>query len=297
MNVIDLMNRCGLYQCDLEDWDCKPKADKTWINLCPFIQEVYQRRLQLGTMTTSQGGYASQNCFASFTATNKEYIFDDDKAKTIAGTISSYFANLSVQRAAMIEANTSQVNACLQQLANNNAQLQQQQQAMMQQMALLSTNATMPCNNAYVQPPTQIYAPPPLQGFQQQYQQRGDGRGGRGHSCGGHPRCGHSGGGRGIPMPTNPFMGCNVILYIPAGVQPTQQRERVHFSNFVKMFANQNVCCSCGFDVEDWHTSATCNDKKQGHQDGFNCTNYMEYECAKTPFCCKAMYKTIYLSF
>jgi hypothetical protein len=58
---------------------------------------------------------------------------------------------------------------------------------MMQQMVLLSTNATMPCNNAYVQPPTQIYALPPLQGFQQQYKQCSGGRGGREHSGGGRP--------------------------------------------------------------------------------------------------------------
>jgi hypothetical protein len=117
-------------------------------------------------MTASQGGYASQNCFAHFTATDKGYVSNENTAKTITGTISSHFANLSTQRAAMIKANTSQVNASLQQLANNNAQLQQPQQVMMQQMALLSTNATMPCNNAYAQLPTQVYAPPPLQGFQ-----------------------------------------------------------------------------------------------------------------------------------
>jgi hypothetical protein len=63
--------------------------------------------------------------------------------------------------AAMIEANTIQVNASLQQLANNNAQLHQQQQAMMQQMALLSTNAAMPRNNQYIHLPTQINAPLP----------------------------------------------------------------------------------------------------------------------------------------
>ncbi len=37
MNVINLLTQCGLYQCNLEDWDRKPEADKTWINLCPFI--------------------------------------------------------------------------------------------------------------------------------------------------------------------------------------------------------------------------------------------------------------------
>jgi hypothetical protein len=41
MNVIDLLTRCGLYQHNLEHWDRKPKANKTWINLHPFIQEEY----------------------------------------------------------------------------------------------------------------------------------------------------------------------------------------------------------------------------------------------------------------
>jgi hypothetical protein len=154
MNFIDLLTQFGLYQCNLEDWDCKPEADKTWINQCPFIQEVYQCCLQLGTVTASQGGYASQNRFAGFTATDEEDISNDDTAKTKTGTISSHFTNLSGQTAATIKAYTLQVNASLQQLANNNAQLQQQQQAMVQQMALLSTNATTPHNNAFVQLPT-----------------------------------------------------------------------------------------------------------------------------------------------
>jgi hypothetical protein len=37
MNVIDLLTRCGLYQRNLDDWDCKPDAKKTWLNLRPFI--------------------------------------------------------------------------------------------------------------------------------------------------------------------------------------------------------------------------------------------------------------------
>ncbi len=35
MNVINLLTQCGLYQCDLEDWDCKPSAEKMWLNLRP----------------------------------------------------------------------------------------------------------------------------------------------------------------------------------------------------------------------------------------------------------------------
>jgi hypothetical protein len=78
-------------------------------------------------------------------------------------------------------------------------------------------------------------------------------------------------------MPTSPFVGGTMIPYIPAGVQPAQQRERAHFSNILKTFANQNICYSCGFDVEDWHTRATFNAKKRGHQDGFNCTLHKLY--------------------
>ncbi len=51
------------------------------------------------------------------------------------------------------------------------------------------------------------------------------------------------------------------------------------------------------FDVKDWHTSVTCNVKKRHHQDGFNCANYMEYKHRNHPFCCRAMHKTMYLSF
>jgi hypothetical protein len=170
MNVIDLLTKCGLYQRDLEDWDRKPDANKMWLNLCPFIKEAYQRCLALGTMMAGQGGYTSCNRFAPFQANNATdgNILDDDAAETISNTINSHMANLSAQTAAFLEANATQINASLQQLATNNAQLHQQQQSLMQQMALLTTNAAMTRNNAYVPPPAQIYAPPPLHGFQQQ---------------------------------------------------------------------------------------------------------------------------------
>jgi hypothetical protein len=153
MNIINLLTQCGLYQCDLEDWECKPDAEKTWLNLRPFIQEAYQHCLASGQMTTSQGGYTSRNHFAEFAnATDKE-VSDDDTAKTITTTINSYMANLSVQTAASLDANATKINASLQQLATNNAQLHQQQQLMMQQMAMLTTNANTPRNNTYFAPP------------------------------------------------------------------------------------------------------------------------------------------------
>jgi hypothetical protein len=170
MNVIDLLTRCSLYQHDLEDWDRKLDANKMWLNLCLFIQEAYQRCLALGTMTAGQGGYTSCNCFAPFQANNAtdDNILDNNTAETIAIAINSHMANLLAQTAASLKANATQINASLQQLATNNAQFHQQQQSLMQQMALLTTNAATTQNNAYVPLPAQIYAPPPLHGFQQQ---------------------------------------------------------------------------------------------------------------------------------
>ncbi len=130
MNVIDLLTRCSLYQRDIEDWDHKSDADKTWLNFRPFIQKAYQRPLASGTMTAWQGGYTSCNHFAPFQANNatEDYVSDDNTAETIAITINSHMANLSAQTAASLEANATQINASLQQLATNNAQLHQQQQ-------------------------------------------------------------------------------------------------------------------------------------------------------------------------
>jgi hypothetical protein len=79
-------------------------------------------------------------------------VSDDDTAKTIARTINFHMANLSTQMAASLEANAMQINASLQQLATNNAQLHQQQQLLMQQMAMLTTNAATTRNNTYVAP-------------------------------------------------------------------------------------------------------------------------------------------------
>jgi hypothetical protein len=69
MNVINLLTRSGMSVQDLEDWDCKPSADQAWINLRPFIQELYQQHIRLGMMTSAQGGYTGGgNRFMGLTA-------------------------------------------------------------------------------------------------------------------------------------------------------------------------------------------------------------------------------------
>ena len=56
MNVINLLTCCGMYTCDMEDWDGKADASKTWIHLHPFIQMTYQQCLQTG----NNGGCTGQ---------------------------------------------------------------------------------------------------------------------------------------------------------------------------------------------------------------------------------------------
>ena len=92
------------------------------------------------------------------------------------------------------------------------------------------------------------------------------------------------------------FVGGNQLVpYLPGG---TQQQPAPNAPNKKKGYANQNVCYTCGFDVEDWHTSNNCPIKKEGHQNGFTRTNYMQYEKAGGyPYCKKMMHKKIYPMF
>ena len=234
---------------------------------------------------------------------------DDDTAKTIAGIINSHMAHLSQQTVASLEANANQMNASLQQLASNNEQLHQQQQSLMQQIAMLTTNTNVPRTSitaggawtnyptVITRPSTQIYAPPPLQGFQQQqpyYPPHSGGQGG-GCNCQGGRGCGR--GQMSPPQIQYPTIGdTSIIPYIPAWFQPPPRQRNPNFLNIVIVYANQNMCFLCGFDMEDGHMSVTCADKKVGHQEGFTCSNYMEYEQANHPFCRKAIHNTMYPS-
>jgi hypothetical protein len=151
-----------LYQCNLEDWERKPIGDQTWINLRPFIQEAYQRRLTSGTITSAQGRFTQNNRFAGLAT---EVDSDDDTAETIAGTINLHMANLTAQTAATINKHAMQTNASLQQLAMNRTQLHQQQQTMMNQMAMMTMNYNAQAGTAqqtFARPPTQMYQPAAL---------------------------------------------------------------------------------------------------------------------------------------
>jgi hypothetical protein len=174
---------------------------------------------------------------------------------------------------------------------------------MMNQMAMMTMNnngaQAGPAQQTFARPPTQIYQPAALPQYQQGYNNTppqfggrcGTAGGCRGGSQGGRGRRGR---GRGTPqgnIPPMPYVGgTQLVSYVPGG----QQQQAMMYSNKTKYFSNQNVCFSCGFDVKDWHTSATCPHKKQGHQDGFTRANYTQYEQAGYPFCKKAMHKNVF---
>ena len=67
------------------------------------------------------------------------------------------------------------------------------------------------------------------------------------------------------------------------------------YSIIVKKFNHMNYCFSCGFDVEDCHTTKTCCYEKRcvNHQEAANCSNAQQYIEAGYDACTKAKHKTI----
>jgi hypothetical protein len=65
-------------------------------------------------------------------------------------------------------------------------------------------------------------------------------------------------------------------------------------SNIVKVYANWNVCFSCGFDIEEGHTSQTCPKHwgKMNHQEGFTRENSRQWINAGYNPCTKEMHKS-----
>jgi hypothetical protein len=56
MIIVDLFMHAGIYAWDIDDWECKPDAKKTYVNLRPFIQAAYQHPLASGVVMATQSG-------------------------------------------------------------------------------------------------------------------------------------------------------------------------------------------------------------------------------------------------
>ena len=70
---------------------------------------------------------------------------------------------------------------------------------------------------------------------------------------------------------------------------PNQSNDR---RNYVKYFNNWNVCFSCGFDVPNWHTSKTCQWRKEGHCEEVDRSNAKAYKAAGHNVTMKGSHKT-----
>lgn len=44
----------------------------------------------------------------------------------------------------------------------------------------------------------------------------------------------------------------------PTNMYQSQRKSAAPYSNTTKYYANWNICFSCGFDVDSWHTSQMC---------------------------------------
>ena len=66
------------------------------------------------------------------------------------------------------------------------------------------------------------------------------------------------------------------------------------YSNIVKYHNNMNACFSCGFDIEDGHTSRTCPTawRRANHQEAYDHNNAQAYIDAGYDACTKAKHKT-----
>ncbi len=164
-NAIRLLLGSGLYQRDFEEWDHKNATNKVWTNLKPFIQEVYQQRLNATGNTLGQHGYV-QNAFALLEE------LDDNEDADVAAVITQMAALTMQSQAttASTAATSSSVAAAITQLNNN-------QQAMMQQM-MAYANANTRCIPPAVQnPPLTHFNIPTIGSFQPGGRRLGHGHG------------------------------------------------------------------------------------------------------------------------
>ena len=282
--TVEHLKRSGIFPTkEYEDWGVL--TPKTYVALKRHFYNAYTRRLDAiqNGITTGQQGYSNANQYNALGATTGGSDSDStggDMTETII--------------AAAMAASDAKMDSIM----ATNAQIMVQLAAMTVAPPAATTvvapaymaPAFSPPPMQYNPPPTNYYAPPvnhvnvPTTGGY--YTQRGPRQGG-GRNGGG----GRGGRGRGPRTPFADYVARNntqqiapvygggtvATSVLTAGTAGQQQVMRP--PNIVKIYNNWNMCYSCGFDVEDTHTSATCplHWRKAGHQTGCDCNNYQQY--------------------
>ena len=269
VNAVLLLRKANIFPTkDFDDWDALPA--KTWATFKNFFHEAFTIRLNTISMlpTSGQHGYANPNPYAIFNTTH-----DDDDTSTASNHHT--IATTTVPTVGSTLGGTTmspEVALALTQISHT-------QNALMMQMTALS-------HGPPPQSPNQITIPT-INQFTRRGGYRGQGGGGyrgqTGGAYGGQGRGGRNlGRGRGsfaqgMQNITIPLVG-GQITPLFGGVTGTPTAP-----NPVKCFNNWNYCFSCGFDVEDGHTSTTCPQdwRKAGHQEGCTRNNVQHYIAAR----------------
>eukprot|EP00804_Cyclotella_cryptica_P000700 CCRYP_000984-RA/>CCRYP_000984-RA protein AED:0.37 eAED:0.21 QI:0/0/0/1/0/0/3/0/1009 len=253
----------GLYETALLEWSGFAEENKTWQQLKLHFEEAYELRLASGQGTAGTHGYVN-----SATANGGDSI----------ASIQESIVNFHMANNANYQSMQDILQAARAETASLRAELQSTQQSFAN-FARATPPAFVPPIPQYVPalpPGQQQFTPTPAMPYQQ-YQQGGRGarsRGGKGRNT--RNRRGQT---QQYYTPTTPATTFN-IPSSTLGVPPPAFQPPSTPPNPVKYYNNWNMCFSCGFDVEGWHTSATCRNKKQGHQDGCTRENAQAYKDA-----------------
>ncbi len=283
-------------------------TQKTYPALKTFIHAAYGHRLTALALhsTSGQNGYANQTIYNVLEEGNDE----DTKDNTVT-TITQTAALTTAMGGTTPSGGTAisaKVAAAINQLSANQTAIMSQMAAATAQMAALAVVPPLAQNARAYAPREQFYVPPIQQiavPMKQPFSATGAypaGQGGQRGGCGRNQ--GGCQGGRGRMPFADAMQGAGAALMMtkmmPRGggiAQPPpkmqQQRKKLDFSNIYKLHNNWNACFSCGFDIEDGHTSITCPFKRWNHQDSFTCGNAQQFIAAGYDPCTKGMHKTV----
>lgn len=275
--TVEHLKRSGIFPTkEYEDWGAI--TTKTYIALKKHFYKAYTRRLDAiqNGITTGQQGYTNPNQYGALNATTEGSDSESTGGDTTETIIAAAMANTDARIDRLMETNT---------------------QIMAKLAAMSIAPATVPAvvtpaymAPAFSPPPSNYYAPPVTQVVvPNQYGYNTSRRGyGRGRDGGGGRDGGRNGRGRGPRTPFANYVARNTTQQIaPAygsgtvatSVLTAGTQQFTTVPNIVKVYNNWNMCYSCGFDVEDAHTSDTCPQqwRKPGHQTGCNRSNYQQY--------------------
>ena len=282
--TVEHLKRSGMFPTkEYEDWGAI--TAKTYVLLKQHFYKAYTRRLDAiqNGATSGQHGYVNSNQYGALMTT--EELEDSSSGEETTVTLAEAMVNADARIDRLMETNT-QIMAQLASMtiaSNNPPHLPPPAIA----PAYMAPAVRAP-HQQYAAPPAQYSVPPvtqvtiPTRGGYNNNQPTWQGRGG------GRTGGGRGGRGRGARTPFADYVARNATPRAPTAygggtvamsglTAGTQQFTSV--PNIVKQYNNWNMCYSCGFDVEDAHTSATCPQhwRKEGHQEGCTRQNVQQY--------------------